>query len=823
MAMVLVFGHALAQVDYSRFVNPLIGGSGPREGQAYGGGDIFVGAALPFGVVKVGVDTWEGFGADSVTNGGWTPKGNVTAVTMLHESGTGGAPKYGIIPQMPLTTIESPVNVLDNRTYFQRRVVDDTARVGYYSTELLNGVKIELGASRHAGFMQYSFPEGQKHILVDLSHYLPSESGGYTSQVYLAGHIDITGTDYRGFATYGAGWNEGAPYTVHFCGSFESTPTRVNTFRGRNTDPMVRYHTFSDEAIPQAVFSNSTAQFSTSNGGSDYLGAINDRIGAVFTFKDGAASTVKSRVGVSFTSIEQACKYKDDEIPTWLLSDTVDAAVNEWNEDVFGRIQVDTDEKTSNITNVRLLYSSLYFMHLMPSDRTGDNPLWQSEEPYWDDFYTMWDIFRCTVSLYHLIQPVRYVSMIQALIDIWRFEGFLPDGRSGNYNGLTQGGSNADNVLADAYVKGLGRNTDDPSMLINWTAGYLAMVKDAEVQPYNTFSPLDQTGSVKEGRGSLYDWIPLGYVSNNSSRSVSKTVEYALNDYAVSVVAAGEGTQADVDKYLNRSAGWQNLWNHDIVHAGFAGFLAPKDDQGKWVSPETYNPAVCGGCEWDSISYEATPFEYSFVVPHDVQTLIESMGGASEFERRLDYIFMPNTSEQDLEENGAGITTIMNIGNEPDFATPYLYNYLNKQHKSVNESRVLANQFFHDELYGVPGNSDAGALNSWLIWQMLGLYPIVTQPIYLMESPWFTDINMTINGNKTLRITSDGDNMSLGQSGYFVESVKINGEVWDRNWFNHEDIMVEGGTIEFTVGNAGQVWETGDVPPSPGRRAAESI
>lgn len=140
--------------------------------------------------------------------------------------------------------------------------------------------------------------------------------------------------------------------------------------------------------------------------------------------------------------------------------------------------------------------------------------------------------------------------------------------------------------------------------------------------------------------------------------------------------------------------------------------------------------------------------------------------------------------------------------NEPDFATPYLYHYLNKQYKSVNQTRALANQFFHDAQYGVPGNSDAGALNSWLIWQMLGLYPIVTQPVYLLGSPWFNDINVTINGDKNLRIRSYGasDPAALGQAEYFVQSVKINGQAWTKNWFNHEDVMIDGGTIEFWVG-----------------------
>lgn len=132
---------------------------------------------------------------------------------------------------------------------------------------------------------------------------------------------------------------------------------------------------------------------------------------------------------------------------------------------------------------------------------------------------------------------------------------------------------------------------------------------------------------------------------------------------------------------------------------------------------------------------------------------------------------------------------------------------------SPHDVTVLTIHSFKNDLYGVPGNSDAGALNSWLIWQMLGLYPVATQPIYLLVSPWFSDINMTINGDKQLRITANGlDNSEA----YYVQSVRINGEEWDRNWFEHADVMVEGGVIEFEMGREMVFWEEGDVPPSPG-------
>ncbi|KAL5359780.1 glycosyl hydrolase family 92-domain-containing protein [Aspergillus floccosus] len=746
-------GAVAHEPDYSQYVNVFIGSEGPFEGKGFGGGDIFIGGARPFGVAKVGVDTTAANWSMAVLNGGWTPDGNVTAITMMHESGTGGAPKYGIIPQMPLTSVAPPVNILDNLTYSQPRVGKDKASVGYYQTQLRNGVRVEISASRHAGIMQYSFPPGEKHILVDVSHYLPGSPTDPNSQFYIGGEIQVEddGKAYSGYGTYVGGWNNGAPFTVYFYGEFSETPDSSRTFRGKNTDPMRQYQTLANGGVNQPVYGNSSEKVSS--------GPMNDRVGALFSWGSGEQVQVRSRVGISFISPDKARSY----------------------------------------------IRSLYFIHLMPSDRTGENPLWESDEPSWDDFYTLWDIFRCTVSFYHIFQPTYYESMIRGIIDIWRHQGFLPDGRSGNWNGLVQGGSDADNMLADAYVKGL-------RGAINWTDGYAAMKTDAEVIPYNTYDPTDFSASTKEGRGALGDWLELGYVSQDrNTRCISRTVEYSLNDFALSQVAAGE-MPGDREKYLNRSAGWQKIWDAQVESLNFTGFLAPRLSNGTFNSSE-YDPRYCYDCEWHSYtgSKLLTEIEYSFVIPHDMEMLIELMGGSDTFESRLDLMFKPNMSVQDLDANGAGITTLMNIGNEPDFATPYLYNYINKQAKSVQMSRSLGYQYFKDAPYGVPGNSDAGAMNTWLLWQMLGIYPVVTQPVYLISSPWFPDLNMTINGDKTLRITARG----LDQ-GYYVQSVKINGQPWTKNWFEHEDIMVQGGQIEFDLGPDTKAWETGSVPPSPG-------
>jgi putative alpha-1,2-mannosidase len=172
----------------------------------------------------------------------------------------------------------------------------------------------------------------------------------------------------------------GAPFTVYFYGEFSTPPDLSQTFSGVNTDPMTRYQNLANGGISEPLFKKTSRKVTS--------GPMNNRIGLLLSWNDGPASHITSRVGISSISTDRARSYIQKEIPSWKLNDTVAAAVKEWNTDVFNKIQVPIDD-SANMTHVRLLYSSLYFIHLMPSDRTGENPLWDSEEPYWDDFYTM--------------------------------------------------------------------------------------------------------------------------------------------------------------------------------------------------------------------------------------------------------------------------------------------------------------------------------------------------------------------------------------------------------------------------------------------------
>lgn len=431
-------------------------------------------------MVKLGPDLYTG--SDSYS--GYQPTGNFTGFSMMHESGTGGAPKYGVVSQMPvLGSVTNPL-----KDHNDTRASPDVTSVGYYKAALGSGVTVELGSTARAGIYQYTFPvDEQANIIVDVSHVLPSYRGQGLGQGYARGNISIVDGHYEGSGTYDNGWNRAPDWTIYFCGYFDDRFETFKTFVGTNANGSTL------QSYTTASSVSSTA-----------------RLGAVFSFKPNTTVTT-SRVGISFISAAQACSNVETQIPVdTSLSTVTENTKVAWGTQVLSKVA--TTE--SNTTNLQLLYSSLYFMHLLPSNRTGENPLWKSAEPYYDDIFTLWDLFRCTTSLLHVLQPTMYEEYIRSLIDIWRHDGYLPDARSSDFNGATQGGSNADNVLADAYVKGV-------RGAVNWTDGYAAMVKDAEIVPTNNNDPRDLSSSTKEGRGALPDWLKYGYITPTFGRSVA--------------------------------------------------------------------------------------------------------------------------------------------------------------------------------------------------------------------------------------------------------------------------------------------------------------
>ncbi|KAJ5160250.1 uncharacterized protein N7482_007254 [Penicillium canariense] len=725
------------------------------------GGNDFPGAARPFGMVKLGPDLLHS-GTDSYS--GYLPNGKFSGFSLMHEQGTGGAPKYGTVSQLPL--VGDITDPLSNITV--SRSGTDAGSVGYYKAQTEDGVEVELSASARAGIYRYTFPSDvEKNILVDVSHVLPSFRGQGLGQNYEGGNLTIFADGhYEGLGTYNNGWNEAPDWTIYFCGYFDSDATSNKTYTATGAASSVEQ-----------------------SGGSVSSTSSSIRVGALFTFSD---EEVISRVGISWISSTQACSNVNREIPEGMsFASVVNDAVSEWNEEVLSKVTT----TNTNDTSLSLLYTSLYFMHLIPTNQTGENPGWESDEPYYQDIFTFWDLFRCSTALMQVLQPTTYEEQIRSLIDIWRHDGYLPDARSSNYNGRTQGGSNADNVLADAYVKGVRGS-------VNWEDGYKAMVKDAEVTPANSpVDPMAPDSSTHEGRGALPDWLNLGYITPTYSRAVSRAVEYAANDFGLYQVASGLGKHEDAAKYLNRSRNWRNHWNPEQTSLGFSGFVVPRNTTG-FIETDPLNDSGY----WGDPYYEASSWAYSWADVHDMRHLVDLMGGAETVVNRLDTMFTEGA------RGSSGI--IFDSTNEPMFNIPYLYHYVGRQDLSVSQSRKVAKSDYSTGVSGLPGNSDAGAMQTWLLWNMIGLYPITGQSTFLIHSPWFESMTIDLGGNKKLEITSTGGDDN-GDRDFYVQSLKVNGKAWEKNWLTWDDVFANGGTLEFELGSTALNWSTGELPPSP--------
>jgi predicted alpha-1,2-mannosidase len=714
---------ARSQTDFTRNVDPFIG--------VDWGGNTFVGSAIPYGMVKVGPDmeTFDGHKSGF----GYSSNGVIVGFSHLHLSGAQG--KYGNILVMPVTGALQLNDIKTPRT-------DEVNHVGYYAANLTRySVRAEITSSRRVGFHRYTFPASrQSHIVIDVAHAL-NLGTDWQAQKFLGAEIHlISNHEAQGVARFTGGWNRGGEYKVYYSMVLDTPAEATQTWTG-----------------------------STLTAAKDAMVAVDTPIGASFNFATRANQIIQAKVGISFISTEQAKRNVQQEIPAWSFAAIHAAAASLWNNEL-SKLNLSGESDSQR----RQLYTAMYHVMLMPTDRTGENPGWQSSEPYYDDFYCIWDTFRTSSPLLTLISPDRQRDILRALVDIYRHTGYMPDARSGNDNGRTQGGSNANVVVADAYVKGLKG--------IDYETAFSAMVHDAEAPPADP---------QKEGRGGLKDYNEKGYVTLADERSGSRTVEYSYDDFAIAEVACGLGKTKEAALYASRTHNFEHLWDKDMTVQGFRGFLRPRNPDGTWAPPYL----VVRGT-WPDFFYEGDIWTYSLYAPQDMRRLIEMAGGNTEFIRRLDTTFLRGHFD---------------VTNEPGFLLPVLYNYAGRPDKTADIVHLVLEKAFTDTRSGIPGNDDSGAMSSWLIFSTLGIFPVAGQDVYLISTPSIPDASLTLGNGKKLRILA----RNLDPSGLnrYVQSATLNGVELSNAWFRHSQIK-DGATLLLKMGNSPSRWGTTTPPPS---------
>ena len=788
----------LTLLDY---VNPLIGTDN--------GGNVFAGATRPFSLAKAVADV-SPYGQN--TAGFSTDDSPVTGFSSTHDMGTGGNPSLGNFPIFPELCPGDDVNKCVYRKLDRMVSYDNTsvvARPGYFALDLFNGIKAEMSVSERAALYQFTFPaagiEGSNGSRYG-NHSLPTPSGNVTSVAPLI-MIDLTDLwDSRQNATISIDSDTGrmtgngtflpsfgsGSYVMHFCADFAASTSLRDTGMHVNARASTE---------PKSLF--------VTRG----INLFYTQAGGWIRFEPDTASKetmVQARMGISYTSVDKACQYAENGIPstvsnstsTWNITSLVTAVQDLWRDKLSTiSIRPGAGVPPSLLTN---FYSAMYRTMVNPQNETGDNPLWEDDSPYFDSFYCIWDEFRAVFPFLTIVDPNTMTSLIQSLLSTYEHVGWLPDCRMSLCKGFTQGGSNADNVLADAHAKNLTAGID-------WDLALRAVVNNAENEPIDW--------SV-EGRGGLTSWHNLGYIPlldydpigfSVDAHSISRTLEYAYNDFNIGTLGRALGL-TNYTTYLARSSNWRNiydpkqsshLFNNDT---GFTGFFQPRYLNGTFgfqdpIACAAITGTFCSLTSDPSETFESSIWEYQFFVPHDVAGLIQLLGGNDQFIARLDY---------------AHETGLLDISNEPSFLMPYLYHYAGRPGLSTKMVHNLIPSDFNATTTGLPGNDGSGTMSAFTALSMMGLFPNAGLNVYFITAPFFEELNVTSGlTGKTASIRVVNGTFDAGYEAIYIQKAKLNGELYTRNWIGHE-FFLEGMVLELIVGKNESSWGTAmeSVPPS---------
>lgn len=713
-----------------------------------GHGHTYPGATLPFGMVQLSPDTrkdsWDG------CSGYHYSDNYILGFSHTHLSGT-GVGDYGDIRFVPMTgSLETTPGSSDgSKTGYGSKFShkNEFAQAGYYQVFLEDyDINVELTASQRVGFHRYAFPkDDESRIIIDLIESVVSE------KILDAELKIISDTEVLGFRRTKAWANDQIVYFyAQFSAPFKSHGIVVNGNYWQNKNS-----------------------------------AQSDSLIAVLNFDTSNGEPILVKVGISAVDYNGAKINCRREIPDWDFNKTKKEAFETWNNKM-NKISVkggSDDEKT-------IFYTALYHSMLAPnvySDannryRGHDGNIYKDHSFEMHTVFSLWDTFRALHPLFTIIEQDKTNDLINSMLDMYKHDGLLPVWELAACETNCMIGYNSVPVITDAWVKGI-RGYDAELAL-------KAMVKTANA---------DQFG--------LKYFKTKGYIpADKEGESVSKTLEYAYDDWCIAELAKGLNDTTVNNEFIQRAQYYKNIFDKNT------GFFRGKSN-GCFVSP--FDPT-----QVNFMLTEANTWQYNFFVPQDINTHIQLMGGDKAYEAKLDTLF--NTTMELSGRHQSDITGLIGQyahGNEPSHHMAYLYNYVGAPYKTQKLINKICNTLYFNAPDGLSGNEDCGQMSAWYVLSALGFYPVTPgSTTYALGTPIFdTAIISLENGNSTKIIAN-----KQSKNSYYVKSVFVDGKKITKSYLTHKTIT-KGSVIEFNLADEPNLEFGRNIEDRPFQKITENL
>ncbi|MES2704297.1 MAG: GH92 family glycosyl hydrolase [Bacteroidota bacterium] len=651
----------------------------------------------------------------------------IAGFSHTHLSGT-GCGDWTDISVMPHTS-----HINDTGKYFKVGFNhrDEQASPGYYSVMLSSGIKVSLTATERCGFHKYEFPLRSKPIVRFHLTYMINYDSATQTRLYQINDSTIIG--YR----TSTGWAKNQQLYFAARTSIPITGLRI-------------YNGSTHEEIAQDVENEA-------------------RYNGEFQFAGAAGKQLLMKVALSSVSADKALLALN-EIDGWDFDKVKNAAEAKWEKELQ-KLEV----KTADEKQKRIFYTALYHTCMAPviySDADGAyrNANGKVNKMAKGDRYTvfsLWDTFRGLNPLFTLTQTERNTDILNSMLAFADENGLLPVWDLSTYETNCMSGYHAVPVLADAVLK----NTPG----LDAERAFTAMKKSA----------------YQDIRGTK-DYRTYGFVPQDKAwHTVTKTLEYAYDDWCIAQVAKKLGKTADYELFTRRAAAYKLLFDKN------SGFIRAKNSDSSWTQP--FDPYYTSTDGSKSFYEEGNAWQYTFFVPHDIRGLAAGYGSNDLFIKKLDSLFnvSPKLNGESAPPDVSGLIGQYAHGNEPSHHIAYMYNFVGAPWKTQQRIRMIIDSMYHDKPDGYSGNEDCGQMSAWAIWSMTGFYPAnPASGEYIFGSPVFDEVTMQLPSGKQMVVRTKNN----GRRNVYIQSVLLNGKPYDKTYITHSTLL-EGGVLEFTMGN----------------------